>query len=59
MCTCGARWSAQDLAYAKLAGEGTGKSTGKGKGGKRLSGKGISNYIMSLSDEDYEEMFFA
>ena len=32
---------------------------GKGKGkGKRLSGKGISTYVATLGDEEYEDMFF-
>ena len=34
------------------------KGKGKGKSGKRASGKGISAYTMSLSDEDYEEIYF-
>ena len=33
------------------------KRKGKGKG-KRMTGKGISSFIMNMSDDDYEEMFF-
>ena len=34
------------------------KGKGKGKSGKRVSGKGVSTFTMNLTDEEYEEMYF-
>ena len=34
------------------------KGKGKGKSGKRMTGKGIAAFTMKLNDEDYEELYF-